>query len=199
MLWSVLCFRFLDVFLFGKLPFESKCYFWKNTNRIMIIMMMANIVVWFSVKLSWLFSLTLSEHIKMYWNCSKTNIIQHYTRNNKYPSNHDVDAATDPNILSFPLPPSASMFHSEKDSLEKLLSGLQQEVDSQHAELEALRASLLELQRQRDLLRQQREDLETQLARQRTEAQRGYSKSEGEWPLHNTHIPSPLIVLEQVV
>lgn len=72
------------------------------------------------------------------------------------------------------------MSHSEKDSLEKLLSGLQQEVDSQHAELEALRASALELQRQRDLLRQQREDLETQLARQRTEAQRGYSKSEGE-------------------
>lgn len=153
----------------------------------MIIMMMANIAVWFSVKLSWLFSLTLSEHIKMYWNRSKTNIIQHYTRNNKYPSNRVVDAAADPNILSFPLPPCASMSHSEKDSLEKLLSGLQQEVDSQHAELEALRASALELQRQRDLLRQQREDLETQLARQRTEAQRGYSKSEGEWPLHNTH------------
>lgn len=64
---------------------------------------------------------------------------------------------------------------SEKGSLEKLLSGLQQEVDSQRAELEALRGASLELQRQRDFLRQQREDLETQLTRQRTEAQRGYS------------------------
>lgn len=64
---------------------------------------MTNIAVWFYVKLSWLFSLTLSEHIKMYGKLSKTNIVQHYTRNNKYPSNHDVDAATDPNILSFPL------------------------------------------------------------------------------------------------
>lgn len=72
------------------------------------------------------------------------------------------------------------MSHSEKGSLEKLLSGLQQEVDSQRAELEVLRGSSLELQRQRDLLRQQREDLEMQLARQRTEAQRGYSMSEGE-------------------
>lgn len=72
------------------------------------------------------------------------------------------------------------MSHSEKARLEKLLSGLQQEVDSQRAELEALRGSSLELQRQRDLLRQQREDLEMQLARQRTEAQRGYSMSEGE-------------------
>ena len=63
---------------------------------------------------------------------------------------------------------------SEKASLEELLSGLQQEVDSQRAELEVLRGSSLELRRQRDLLRQQREDLETQLARQRTEAQRGY-------------------------
>lgn len=72
------------------------------------------------------------------------------------------------------------MSHSEKGSLEKLQSGLQQEVDSQRAELEVLRGSSLELQRQRDLLRQQREDLETQLARQRTEAQRGYSMSKGE-------------------
>uniref|UniRef100_A0A3B4GVC1 Ciliary rootlet coiled-coil, rootletin family member 2 n=1 Tax=Pundamilia nyererei TaxID=303518 RepID=A0A3B4GVC1_9CICH len=61
---------------------------------------------------------------------------------------------------------------SEKSSLEKLLSGLQQEVDSQRAEMEVLRSSSLELQRQRDLLRQQREDLEMQLARQNTEAQR---------------------------
>ncbi|KAM3850238.1 uncharacterized protein crocc2 [Diretmus argenteus] len=68
---------------------------------------------------------------------------------------------------------SLDLISSEKGSLEKLLSGLRQEVDSQCAELEVLRASSLELQRQRDLLRQQREDLERQLARQRTEAQRG--------------------------
>lgn len=79
--------------------------------------------------------------------------------------------------LFFSLPLSTSMPHSEKSSLENLLSGLQQEVDSQHAELEVLRGSSLELQRQRDLLRQQREDLEMQLARQRTEVQRGYSIS----------------------
>lgn len=72
------------------------------------------------------------------------------------------------------------MSHSEKGSLEKLQAGLQQEVDSQRAELEVLRGSSLELQRQRDLLRQQREDQEMQLARQRTEAQRGYSMSTGE-------------------
>jgi len=64
--------------------------------------------------------------------------------------------------------------HSEKESLEKLLSGLKQEVDSQRVELEIMRSSSQDLQRQRDLLRQQREDLEMQLARQRTEAQRGY-------------------------
>lgn len=58
--------------------------------------------------------------------------------------------------------------------MEKRLLSLQQQADSQHAELEALRGSTLELQRQRDLLRQHREDLEKQLARQRTEAQRGY-------------------------
>jgi len=64
--------------------------------------------------------------------------------------------------------------------MEKHLSELWQEADSRRAELEALRGSLLELQRQRDLLRQQREDLEMQLARQRTEAQRGYRPSERE-------------------
>lgn len=80
-------------------------------------------------------------------------------------------------FLSVALPLSASVSLSEKSSLEKLLSGLQQEVDSQRAELESLRGSSLELQRQRDFLRQQREDLEMQLARQRTEAQRGYSLS----------------------
>lgn len=74
----------------------------------------------------------------------------------------------------------STVYHSEKGSLEKLLSGLQQEADSQHAELEVLRGSSLEIQRQRDLLRQQREDLEIQLTRQRTEAQRGYSTSKGE-------------------
>ncbi|XP_034438966.1 rootletin isoform X1 [Hippoglossus hippoglossus] len=68
---------------------------------------------------------------------------------------------------------SLELISSEKASLEKLLAGLQQEVDSQRAELEALRGMSLELQRQRDSLRQQREDLEMQLTRQRTEAQRG--------------------------
>ncbi|XP_034091518.1 rootletin isoform X3 [Gymnodraco acuticeps] len=68
---------------------------------------------------------------------------------------------------------SVELLSSEKLSLENLLSGLQQEVDSQHATLEVLRGSTLELQRQHDLLRQQREDLEMQLACQRTEAQRG--------------------------
>ncbi|TNN74186.1 Rootletin [Liparis tanakae] len=68
---------------------------------------------------------------------------------------------------------SLELMSSEKGSAEKLLSELRQEADSRRAELEALRGSLLELQRQRDLLRQQREDLEMQLARQRTEAQRG--------------------------
>ncbi|MEQ2190757.1 hypothetical protein XENOCAPTIV_008667, partial [Xenoophorus captivus] len=62
---------------------------------------------------------------------------------------------------------------SEKGSLEKLLSGLQQEVDSQRGEQNVLRSSSLDLQRQRDLLRQQREDLEMQLSRQHTEACRG--------------------------
>lgn len=64
--------------------------------------------------------------------------------------------------------------HSEKGGTDKLLAGLRQEVDSRHAELEVLRGSSLELQRERDLLRRQREDLETQLARRRTEVQRGY-------------------------
>ncbi|KAK5930141.1 hypothetical protein CgunFtcFv8_026404 [Champsocephalus gunnari] len=68
---------------------------------------------------------------------------------------------------------SVELLSSEKRSLEGLLSGLQQEVDSQHATLEVLRGSTLELQRQHDLLRQQREGLEMQLACQRTEAQRG--------------------------
>lgn len=101
-------------------------------------------------------------------------------------SNNDVDdncATTDLNMLPLFLFLCLSVTlvsHSEKGSLEKLLSGLQQEVDSQRAELEVLRGSSLELQRQRDLLRQQREDLEMQLARQRTEAQRGYRMSKGE-------------------
>ncbi|XP_078801637.1 ciliary rootlet coiled-coil protein 2 isoform X1 [Oryzias latipes] len=62
---------------------------------------------------------------------------------------------------------------SNQENLEELLSGLRREVRSQSVELEAQRRSTLDLQRQRDLLRQQREELETQLAQQRTEAQRG--------------------------
>nr|XP_054604928.1 rootletin [Nothobranchius furzeri] len=64
------------------------------------------------------------------------------------------------------------LISNEKRGLEKLLSGLQQEVNSQRGELEALQSSLSDLQRERDLLRQQREDLEMQLAQQGTEAQR---------------------------
>lgn len=71
--------------------------------------------------------------------------------------------------------------------MEKRLLSLQQQADSQHAELEALHGSTLELQRQRDLLRQQREDLETQLARQRTEAQRGYGRGVEEDGRYTTH------------
>lgn len=97
--------------------------------------------------------------------------------------------------LSASLPFSTSTSRSKKGSLEKLLSGLQQEVDSQHAELEVLRGSSLEVQRQRDLLRQQREDLETQLARQRTEALRGYSMSTQN-DRYITHILSPVIVFK---
>ncbi|RVE73900.1 hypothetical protein OJAV_G00035780 [Oryzias javanicus] len=57
------------------------------------------------------------------------------------------------------------LISNQKESLEELY----QEVRSQRVELEGL----LDLQRQRDLLRQQREELEAQLAHQRTEAQRG--------------------------
>lgn len=71
--------------------------------------------------------------------------------------------------------------------MEKRLSSLQQQAASQHAELEALRVSSVELRRQRDLLRQQREDLETQLTRQRTEARQGYGRGAGEGLTH-THI-----------
>uniref|UniRef100_A0A3P8URD3 Ciliary rootlet coiled-coil, rootletin family member 2 n=1 Tax=Cynoglossus semilaevis TaxID=244447 RepID=A0A3P8URD3_CYNSE len=73
---------------------------------------------------------------------------------------------------------SLELISSEKDSQEKLVSGLQQEVDSQRAELEALQGSSLELQRTQDFLMQQREDLEMQLTRQQTEAQRGKSSLE---------------------
>ncbi|KAF6724225.1 Rootletin [Oryzias melastigma] len=65
------------------------------------------------------------------------------------------------------------LISNQKQSLEELLPGLQQEVRSQREELEGLRRSTLDLQRQRDLLRQQREELEAQQAHQRTEAQRG--------------------------
>ncbi|XP_028817168.1 rootletin isoform X3 [Denticeps clupeoides] len=62
---------------------------------------------------------------------------------------------------------------SEKVRLEKQASALQEQLDSQHAELEVARVAGLDVQRQRDLLRQQREDLERQLTRQRSEAERG--------------------------
>ncbi|KAM8874513.1 uncharacterized protein crocc2 isoform 2-T2 [Spinachia spinachia] len=68
---------------------------------------------------------------------------------------------------------SLELMSSEKGGVEKRLTRLQQEADSRCAELEALSCSSLELQKQRDLLKKHREDLEMQLARQRTEAQRG--------------------------
>ncbi|AWP11438.1 putative rootletin-like [Scophthalmus maximus] len=91
---------------------------------------------------------------------------------------------------------SLELISSEKGSLEKLLSGLQQEVDSQRAELEALRGASLELQRQRDFLRQQREDLETQLTRQRTEAQRG-NRSQEELEGKHSHLRSELVAAKE--
>lgn len=63
---------------------------------------------------------------------------------------------------------------SERDDLEKQLSTLQHQLNCDHAELEHLRSSSVDNQRQRELLRQQREDLERQLARERSEAERGY-------------------------
>ncbi|XP_053708808.1 rootletin isoform X2 [Synchiropus splendidus] len=67
---------------------------------------------------------------------------------------------------------------SSPQATEADVSSMLQELDSQRADLEALRASSLVLQRQRDLLNEQREDLEMQLARQRTEAQRGTRSKE---------------------
>lgn len=62
---------------------------------------------------------------------------------------------------------------SEKDELEKQLSTLQHQLGQKHTELERLQSSSLDMQRQRDLLRQQREDLERQLARECSDAERG--------------------------
>ncbi|XP_072771225.1 uncharacterized protein crocc2 [Nerophis lumbriciformis] len=68
---------------------------------------------------------------------------------------------------------SLEVISSEKCGVEQRLVGAQQEADSLRGELEALRSMSSDLLRQRDLLRQQREDAELQLTRQRTEAQRG--------------------------
>lgn len=73
------------------------------------------------------------------------------------------------------LHPVLSFCHSsERDDLEKQLSTLQHQLNCDKAELERLRSSSVDNQRQRELLRQQREDLERQLARERSEAERGY-------------------------
>ncbi|KAK3557445.1 hypothetical protein QTP70_026623 [Hemibagrus guttatus] len=68
---------------------------------------------------------------------------------------------------------SLGIISSERDDLEKQLSTLQHQLNSDQAELERLRCSSVDNQRQRELLRQQREDLERQLARERSEAERG--------------------------
>ncbi|XP_061744407.1 rootletin [Nerophis ophidion] len=62
---------------------------------------------------------------------------------------------------------SLEVISREKRGVEERLVGAQQEADSLRGELEALRCM------SSDLLRQQREDAEQQLTRQRTEAQRG--------------------------
>ncbi len=72
---------------------------------------------------------------------------------------------------------------SEKGELERQLSALQQQkLECAQAEQEALRSSSLDIQRQRDLLRQQREDLERQLARERSESERGYGIAKPQTP-----------------
>ncbi|KAL1023371.1 hypothetical protein UPYG_G00039950 [Umbra pygmaea] len=67
---------------------------------------------------------------------------------------------------------SLEVITSEKASLEKLILVLQQEAKSRGSEMEVMRGSVGDLQRERDLLRQQRDDLERQLGRQNTDAQR---------------------------
>ncbi|KAL0191035.1 hypothetical protein M9458_013733, partial [Cirrhinus mrigala] len=71
---------------------------------------------------------------------------------------------------------------SEKGELERQLSALQQQLECTQVEQEALRSSSLDVQRQRDLLRQQREDLERQLARERSESERGYGIAKPQTP-----------------
>lgn len=71
---------------------------------------------------------------------------------------------------------------SEKGELERQLSALQQQLECAQVEQEALRSSSLDVQRQRDLLRQQREDLERQLARARSESERGYGIAKPQTP-----------------
>lgn len=68
----------------------------------------------------------------------------------------------------------SSCLCSERDDMEKQLSNLQHQLSCGQADLERLRSSSVDNQRQRELLRQQREDLERQLARERAEAERGY-------------------------
>ncbi|XP_072540199.1 uncharacterized protein crocc2 isoform X4 [Salminus brasiliensis] len=68
---------------------------------------------------------------------------------------------------------SLGLVTNEKGELEKHLFVAQHQLNHEHAELERLRTSSVDIQRQRDLLRQQREDLERQLARERSEAERG--------------------------
>ncbi|KTG34143.1 hypothetical protein cypCar_00000785, partial [Cyprinus carpio] len=64
----------------------------------------------------------------------------------------------------------------KKRELERQVSALQQQLECTQAGQEALRSSSLDVQRQRDLLRQQREDLERQLAQECSESERGAEK-----------------------
>lgn len=73
-----------------------------------------------------------------------------------------------------PLPLSLSVTgDSEKGSLERRLAELQGDAEARGAELEEVQGAVLELQRERDLLRQKREDLEEELGLQRSQTQRG--------------------------
>ncbi|KAM9831297.1 uncharacterized protein crocc2 [Neosynchiropus ocellatus] len=81
---------------------------------------------------------------------------------------------------------------------EARVPGMRHELDSQRADLEALRASSLDLQRQRDLLNEQREDLEMQLARQRTEARRG-TRSKEEFEGRHSDLHRELVTVKEVL
>uniref|UniRef100_A0A8C9T5T2 BTB domain-containing protein n=1 Tax=Scleropages formosus TaxID=113540 RepID=A0A8C9T5T2_SCLFO len=73
---------------------------------------------------------------------------------------------------------SLDIMASEKGDLEKLVLSLNQQIDSQRVELEALRSGDLELRRQQDLLLQQQEELRRESEHWRAEAERRESSLE---------------------